>query len=100
MGLPYADKLRDCIRAAGPLDPKNLFLYWLLDRSEGLVEPINPILLVRHPPIAVPKGRPRSALGGMRNTRRKPSLFEVAKSSTGGPGPKATPSNQEGSLLI
>jgi hypothetical protein len=100
MGLPCAHELADRLRAGGSLGPRDLHPYWLLDRSRALEHVINPILLVRDPPMAVPKGRPRGALGGMRTTRREPSLFEVVEGSTGDPGPRATPSDREGSVLI
>ena len=46
---------------------------------------IDPLLLVRDPPVARPKGRPRGAL-------------KLVEGSTGDPSPRATPSDWEASF--
>jgi hypothetical protein len=99
MGLPCAHELVDRVRSGDSLQPRDLHPYWLLNRSRGLAATIDPRLLVRDPPVAVPRGRPRGALGGTRTTRREPSLFEVVEGSTGIPSPRATPSDREASAF-
>jgi hypothetical protein len=94
MGLPCAHELADCARAGGSLAPRDLHPYWLLDRSQTVPQAIDPLLLIRDPPIARSRGRPRGALGGMRTTRRELSLFELVEGLTGDPSPRATPSDQ------
>ena len=98
MGLPCAHELGERLRAGGTLSLRDLHPYWLLDRSQALPDAIDPALLVRDPPVAVPKGRPRGALGGTRSTRRDPSLFEVVEGSTGVSSPRATPCDREPSI--
>ena len=97
MGLPCSHEMADRVRSGRSLSPGDLHPHWLLDRSRDLAA-IDPILLLRDPPIAIPRGRPRGALGGSRTTRREPSLFEVVEGSTGVPSPRATPSDREGSV--
>jgi hypothetical protein len=95
MGLPCSHEIADRVRAGGSLSPRDLHPYWLLNRSQAPAHAIDPALLIRDPPIATPKGRPRGALGGSRTTRREPSLFELVERTAGDPCPRATPSDRE-----
>jgi hypothetical protein len=100
MGLPCAHEFADRVGAGGALQPRELHPYWLLRRNEAL-EPqaVDPLLLVRDPPVAKAKGRPKGALGGSRTTKRDPSLFEVVEAAGGVSPPRATPSDRPESPL-
>ena len=94
MGLPCAHEFADRAGAGGALQPRDLHPYWLLRLNEPLKQQaVDPLLLVRDPPVGKEKGRPKGALGGSRTTKRDPSLFEVAEAAQGASPPRATPSD-------
>ena len=70
IGLPCAHEFADRERTGVSLQPSELHPYWLLERSHRPVEPVDPLLLLRDPPVATPKGRPKGARGGSRGGAR------------------------------
>jgi len=80
MGLPCTHELGNYRDSGRSLQPEIVHPYWLIERHSTVERiSIDPLLLLREPPIARPRGRPTGALGVSRSTRRNPSLFEITE---------------------
>ncbi len=83
MGLHCTHVLDNYRDSGRSLQPEIVHPYWLIERPSTAERiPIDPLPLLREPPIARPRGRPTGALGVSRSTRRIPSLFEITGTET------------------